>query len=40
MQYTADFFEIDGQLSYRRAQVLGDIVRSLSRPSRSSTSAR
>lgn len=29
MKYTAQIFEVDGQLSYRRAQVLGGIVRSL-----------
>ena len=29
MKYTADVFEIDGLLSYRRAEVLGGIVRSL-----------
>ena len=29
MAYTAKFFELDGLLSYRRAQVLGGIVRSL-----------
>ena len=29
MKYAADFFEIDGLLSYRRAQVLGGIIRSL-----------
>jgi phosphatidylethanolamine-binding protein (PEBP) family uncharacterized protein len=29
MKYTAQFYEIDGLLSYRRAQVLGGIVRSL-----------
>jgi phosphatidylethanolamine-binding protein (PEBP) family uncharacterized protein len=29
MKYTANFFEIDGLLSYRRAEVLGGIVRSL-----------
>ena len=29
MKYTAAVFEIDGQLSFRRAQVLGGIVRSL-----------
>jgi len=29
MQYTADIFELDGKLSYRRAQVLGEIIRSL-----------
>jgi phosphatidylethanolamine-binding protein (PEBP) family uncharacterized protein len=29
MKYTAGFFEIDGLLSYRRAQVLGGIVRAL-----------
>jgi len=29
MKYTADLFEIDGRPSYRRAQVLGGIVRSL-----------
>jgi phosphatidylethanolamine-binding protein (PEBP) family uncharacterized protein len=29
MAYTAGVFEIDGQLSYRRAQVLGGIIRSL-----------
>jgi Raf kinase inhibitor-like YbhB/YbcL family protein len=29
MKYTAEFFEIDGLLSYRRAEVLGGIVRSL-----------
>jgi phosphatidylethanolamine-binding protein (PEBP) family uncharacterized protein/Spy/CpxP family protein refolding chaperone len=29
MQYTAGIFEIDGLLSYRRAKVVGDIVRSL-----------
>ena len=28
MKYTADFYEIDGLLSYRRAEVLGGIVRS------------
>jgi len=27
MKYTADLYEIDGQLSYRRAEVLGGIVR-------------
>lgn len=30
MEYTAGFYEIDGLLSYRRAEVLGGIVRSLS----------
>jgi phosphatidylethanolamine-binding protein (PEBP) family uncharacterized protein len=30
MKYTSQFYEIDGLLSYRRAQVLGSIVRSLS----------
>jgi phosphatidylethanolamine-binding protein (PEBP) family uncharacterized protein len=30
MQYTADLYEIDGLLSYRRAEVLGGIIRSLS----------
>ncbi len=30
MKYAADLYEIDGLLSYRRAQVLGGIVRSLS----------
>jgi len=29
MKYTAQLFEVDGQLSYRRAQVLGGIIRSL-----------
>ena len=29
MQYTAGIFELDGLLSYRRAQVLGGMVRSL-----------
>ena len=29
MKYTAKIYEIDGQLSYRRAEVLGGIVRSL-----------
>lgn len=29
MKYTAELFEIDGLLSYRRAEVLGGIVRSL-----------
>jgi phosphatidylethanolamine-binding protein (PEBP) family uncharacterized protein len=29
IKYTAEFFEIDGLLSYRRAEVLGGIVRSL-----------
>jgi hypothetical protein len=29
MAYTAKFFELDGLLSYRRAEVLGGIVRSL-----------
>ena len=29
MQYTAKLYEIDGLLSYRRAEVLGSIVRSL-----------
>jgi len=29
MNYTADLYEIDGLLSYRRAEVLGGIVRSL-----------
>lgn len=29
-KYTADLYELDGQLSYRRAEVLGSIVRSLS----------
>jgi Raf kinase inhibitor-like YbhB/YbcL family protein len=29
MRYTADIFELDGRLSYRRAQVLGGIIRSL-----------
>jgi Raf kinase inhibitor-like YbhB/YbcL family protein len=29
MKYTSQFYEIDGLLSYRRAQVLGGIVRSL-----------
>jgi len=29
MEYTATFYEIDGLLSYRRAEVLGGIVRSL-----------
>ncbi len=29
MKYTAQIFEIDGRLSYRRAQVLGGIIRSL-----------
>ena len=29
MQYTAKIYEIDGLLSYRRAEVLGGIVRSL-----------
>lgn len=29
MKYTAQIFEVDGQLSYRRAQVLGGIVRAL-----------
>ena len=29
MAYTAKLYEIDGRLSYRRAEVLGDIVRSL-----------
>jgi uncharacterized membrane protein len=28
MKYTAEFFELDGLLSYRRAEVLGGIVRS------------
>ncbi len=30
MTYTAGFYEIDGRLSYRRAEVLGGIIRSLS----------
>ena len=30
MKYTADVFELDGQLSYRRAQVLGGMIRSFS----------
>ena len=29
MKYTAEIFEIDGLLSYRRAEVLGGIIRSL-----------
>ncbi len=29
MKYTAELYEIDGQLSYRRAEVLGGIIRSL-----------
>ncbi len=29
MDYTADLFELDGLLSYRRAEVLGGIIRSL-----------
>jgi phosphatidylethanolamine-binding protein (PEBP) family uncharacterized protein/Spy/CpxP family protein refolding chaperone len=29
MKYTADLYEIDGLLSYRRAEVLGGIIRSL-----------
>ncbi len=29
VKYTAELFEIDGRLSYRRAQVLGGIIRSL-----------
>lgn len=29
MKFTGELFEIDGRLSYRRAQVLGDIIRSL-----------
>jgi phosphatidylethanolamine-binding protein (PEBP) family uncharacterized protein/Spy/CpxP family protein refolding chaperone len=29
MKYTSQFYEIDGLLSYRRAQVLGGIIRSL-----------
>lgn len=29
MKYTGELFEIDGQLSYRRAEVLGGIIRSL-----------
>ena len=29
MKYTAGLYELDGQLSYRRAEVLGGIVRSL-----------
>lgn len=29
MKYTAQIFEVDGRLSYRRAQVLGGIVRAL-----------
>jgi phosphatidylethanolamine-binding protein (PEBP) family uncharacterized protein len=28
MKYTAELYEIDGQLSYRRAEVLGGIIRS------------
>ena len=30
MQYSAELYNIDGQISYHRAQLLGDIVRSLS----------
>ena len=29
MKYTADLYEIDGLLSYRRAEVLGGVIRSL-----------
>ncbi len=29
MKYTAELYEIDGRLSYRRAEVLGGIIRSL-----------
>ncbi len=36
MQYTAQIYEIDGQLSYRRAEVLGGIVRSLTDKQKSS----
>ena len=32
MRYTAGLFELDGQLSYRRAEVLGGIIRSLTDP--------
>ena len=32
MRYTAGLFELDGQLSYRRAEVLGGIIRSLTEP--------
>ena len=32
MKYTAEIFEVDGQLSFQRAKVLGGIVRSLTAP--------
>jgi Spy/CpxP family protein refolding chaperone len=39
MKYTASIYEIDGQLSYRRAEVLGGIVRSFTSVQRARLSA-
>jgi len=35
MQYSADLYVLDGQLSYRRAQVMAGVIRSLNEPQKS-----